>query len=260
MLSLLAEVYEANHETPKALELLKRAVRLFPYAEQHYIVLGDLCTEHGAYDLGLEILAVGARNIPQSAAVRAMQGVIHAQLGHYEEAEAAFTEASRLDPNVRSAEVGRTLTLQEAGRIEESIRVIRAHLKEDPKDPTANFLLAQALIKRGIQPGQPAFEEALRALQLSIEGEPNRADAHVELGKLFVKSGETEDAAKHFQAAVELDPGHRTATYQLMRAWRKMGRSEEAAKLLTRLRSQLEQGMEDDIQTNRYRIVRGDPK
>ena len=256
VLVLTAEVLESLHRTPEALAALQKAVKLYPFEELNYISLADLCMEHGSYELGLEVLTAGERNIPGSARIRSMRGVILAQLGRHEEAEAAFAEASKLDPAEQAAAMGRSLTFQETGRLEESIRLLRQQLQESPGDGAVSYLLAQALITSGVRPSEPGFAEARKALEASLRWDPNQAEPRVALGKLLVRIGEMEEAARHFEAAARLDPTNRTATYQLMRALHKLGREQEAEDWRKRLRGQIQQGMEEDVQTNRYRLVK----
>ncbi|MCW5977435.1 MAG: tetratricopeptide repeat protein [Bryobacteraceae bacterium] len=258
VLALLADAYRASHQTPEALETLKRAIALYPGEEIHYVALADLCMEHGSYELGLEVLDAGAANLPQSSRIRAMRGVMHAQLGQFEAAEAEFAKAEALDPKEVSAGMGRTLTLQETGRIDESIKRLRQQIKQHPADPVTNLLLAQALVKKGVAPGQAEFDEARKALEAAVAADPREVAARVELGKLLLKTDDISGAARQFEEAVRLEPGERTATYQLMRCYRRLGKTEEAAALMTRLRGQLDKGMEDDAKTNRYRLVKTD--
>ena len=256
VLGLLADAYEGDHRTPEALETLKKAVRLYLREERHYVDLANLCLEHGAYDLGLEVLDAGVKNLHESAAIRAMQGVIQAQLGRFAEAEAAFEHAARLDPAARSAQIGRMLTLQETGRLEESIGALRQQLREEPDDPSLNFMLAQALIRKGVEPGHHEFQEAISALEKAIKGDPLQAPSYVELGKLHLKAGAPVKAAERLREALKLAPGDRTATYQLMLALRRLGRPQEAQALMDNLRGQLQKGMEDDVRTGRYRLLK----
>ena len=95
VLSLLADAYLSNQQVPEALETLKRAVAIYPRQERHYLDLANLCMEQEAHDLGLEILGAGIRNVPQSARLHGMRGVILAQLSEFEQAEARLNSSVR---------------------------------------------------------------------------------------------------------------------------------------------------------------------
>ncbi len=256
VLSLMADVHEANQETPNALSTLQKAVELYPREERHYTTLAELCSEHGAYDLGLEILSVGIKNIPGSSRILSMQGVIHAQLGRYEEAEAAFQRAAQLSPNQELSALGLTVAMQQTGRLAESIELLRKRAAKNPNEAAMQLMLGQALIKNGAEPGQEEFEEARAALRRSVELKPDATVARVELGKLYLKAGDLDGAIGHLQQALTLDPSERTATYQLMVALRKAGRPQEAAALARKVRAQLQREKAEEVERNRYQLVK----
>lgn len=60
-LSLLASAYEENKQTPEAINVLRRAVALYPRDERLYNDLAAICLEHNAIDIGLEVLDVGLK-------------------------------------------------------------------------------------------------------------------------------------------------------------------------------------------------------
>ena len=256
VLRLIADAYEANQETPNALSTLQKAVELYPREERHYTGLAEFCSQHGAYDLGLEILSVGTKNIPESSRILTMQGVIHAQLGRYEEAEAAFQRAAQLSPDQEPAALGLTVAMQQTGRLAESIELLRKQVEKNPNEVTTQLMLGQALIKNGAEPGQEEFEEAQAALLRSVELKPDVALARVELGRLYLKSGDLDKAIAQLQQALTLDPSQRTATYKLMFALRKAGRPQEAAALARKVRAQLQREKQEEIQRNRYQLVK----
>ncbi len=256
VLSLIADAYEANQETPRALSTLQKAVELYPREERHYIGLAELCSQHGAYDLGLEILSVGTKNMPGSSRIPTMRGVIQAQVGRYEEAEAAFQRAAQLSPDPEPATLGLTVAMQQTGRLAESIELLRKQVEKNPTDATTQLMLGQALIKNGAEPGEEDFHEARAALLRSIELDPNVAAARVELGKLYLKSADLDNSIAQFQQALALDPSERTATYQLMVALRKAGRAQEAAALARKVRAQLQREKAEEVERNRYQLVK----
>ena len=63
---MLAEAYEGNQQIQEAIDRLRQATQLAPKDENNYVDLATLCTNYDAYDLGLEIIAVGLHEIPQA--------------------------------------------------------------------------------------------------------------------------------------------------------------------------------------------------
>ena len=259
-LSLLAEAQHAALDPPGALATLQRAIQSYPRAERLYLQLAELCIEHGAYDLGVEIVEIGAQNIPGSHRILTMRGILLAELGRYDEAEAAFVAAAEADTDTQSAAVGLSLTLQKTGRMDESLEILKQRVAASPDDAVARFFYSQALIKQGVEPGSRDFQEALEGLLLAAERLPREASPRVELGKLYLRAKQPARAIAVLQEATQLAPDDRQATYNLMIALRRVNRSDEAAALAVRMREQLEQAQGEEIRRNRYRLVRDDQK
>ena len=146
--------------------------------------------------------------------------------------------------------------MQQTGRLAESIELLRKQVEKDPTDATTQLMLGQALIKNGAEPGEEDFDEARAAMLRSVELDPKVAAARVELGKLYLKSADLDNSIAHFQQALALDPSERTATYQLMVALRKAGRPQEAAALARKVRAQLQRERAEEVDRNRYQLVK----
>ncbi len=259
-LSLLADAQHAALDPPGALSTLQRAIRSHPRAERLYLQLAELCIEHGAYDLGVEVVDIGTENIPGSHRILTMRGILLAELGRYDEAEAAFVAAADRDTDTQSAAVGLSLTLQKTGRMDESLAVLRDRVAASPEDAVAQFFYAQALIRQGVEPGSADFQEALHGLHLAVERLPGEASPRVELAKLHLRARQPEHAITVLEEAAGLAPDDRQVTYNLMIALRRIGRVDEAAALAVKMREQLEHAQQDEIARNRYRLVRDGPK
>ena len=257
-LSLLADAYLGAQRIPQALEILKRAIALYPEQERHYVDLAHLCMEQEAHDLGLEVLEAGIRNIPGSARLHGMRGVLYSLLSRFSEAEAAFARAGELDPDEPSARVGLSIALQQTGRLEESIPLLREEAGKNPRDPVVNTMLARALIQRGrLTPSESA--EAKTALERATESDPAHTAAWVELGKLYRKTGATDDAVSALERAVKQGPDNRQAVYQLMLTLRKAGRPEEARTLGMKVRSMMRRDQQEETKRTRFRLIKEAP-
>jgi lipopolysaccharide biosynthesis regulator YciM len=93
---------------------------------------------------------------------------------------------------------------------------------------------------------------------VSVETNPENARSRAALGQLYLKSGETDQAIQELQRAVEIDSSDRSASYQLMLAYRKAGRHAEATELMERVRRMVDDSRQEELEKNRYRLVRGD--
>lgn len=254
-LNLFAAVKAANGQIEDAIATLRKAITLYPRDERNYIDLATVCLDHDAHDVALDVVDVGIKNIPNSAGLYTMRGAIHAQLSEMEKAQEDFEEASRLRPEELYGSVGLSMLLRQNGRIDEAVALLRRKLSKSPKDPLLNYLLADALTRQGIQPGQREFRDAELKLQNCLRSKPDFAKAHAALGKLYVKEGRAQEAVREFQIATQKDPKDRAALNQLVLTLRQLGRNQEAAVAAERLKAGLGQERNDEIERNRIQLI-----
>ena len=94
---------------------------------------------------------------------------------------------------------------------------------EAPGEPTAEQLYEQALELEGSSP-----KEAIGTYLLALDLDPFLADAHVNLGRLYHRSGERGRAEAHYRDAVRLAPEDPVPHFNLGTLLEEQGRREEA--------------------------------
>ena len=255
-LNLLATAQEGAGDVEAAVAALRKAAQLAPQDERHYLDLAALCLKHDAVPLALEITDVGLANIPGSARLFAMRGIVRAQLGENEKASADFEQASRLEPDQAYGSVGLSVLLSQGNRFEGASALLREKVRQAPGDATLNYLLADALLREGAGPELTEFGEARQVLLRAVRAKPDFARARALLGKLYLQAGETSKAAAELQLALRQEPGNRRALNQLVVALRQLGRAEEAAAVAARLREQVEQELASDVSRYRVKLVK----
>jgi tetratricopeptide (TPR) repeat protein len=212
----------------------------------------------GSYDLADEVLEAALLRLGSSPRLYAMRGVVYSQLGQFEQSEKSFEQASLLNAGNEMTTMGLTLTLEQGGRFDEAVELLREQLRKSPQQPTLNYMLAQALLKQGAEPGQDAFKEAQRALEISVENDPYRSHPRVTLGQLYLRSGELTAAIAQLERAIELDPTDSTAGYQLAMAFLKAGRKDEAAALVEKVRHLVNEERQSEFAKGRHRLMRAE--
>src|SRR5262249_61923808 len=113
--NLLSQAYEGNGQTVEAYNALKTATQMDPKDENNYLDLATLCVDHANYDLGLEIVSVGIRNLPQSDRLYFQRGALLAMKGQSAQAVGDFEAARKLAPNKSLPYVARGVVLLELG-------------------------------------------------------------------------------------------------------------------------------------------------
>lgn len=252
-LSLLASAYEANKQTPEALEVLREAIARFPLEERLYADLATICLDHNAIPLGLEVLEAGTKNLPKSARLQTLLGVLHARAEQRDKAETAFKTAERLAPEAGFGRVGLAVAMLESGAVDEAVKLLREQKQRIPNDARVNLTLAQALLQKDSSPAE--LREAQALLRGLIARQPANARAHSLLGKLYLRREETSNAARALETAIRLDPADRNSTYQLMTVYRKQGRIREATALQGKVQKLLDDERAAEAEAGRYRLV-----
>ena len=259
-LSLLAAAYEAGKHTPEALNVLRRAAELYPREERHYIDFASICMEHSSLELGVEVLEVGVKNIPNSARLHATLGALLVRAGMPERGAGEFQRAQELDPKAAYGDVGMSLALLQSDQLEASIGILRRQWAQSQTSTMISFMLAQALLRVGPEPGKPAFEEAQSLLKKTVALDPNHARAHGLLGKNYALAGNMPNAIKELEIALRLDPADRTSAYQLVLLYGKTGQKDLSAKWQQRVRELIQADRIAETEGDRYRILKAAPE
>jgi Flp pilus assembly protein TadD len=134
---------------------------------------------------------------PEFALAYAHLGRLLRRNGLNNDSAAAYKDAIRLVSDVPTmiliAEV-----MQSQQRYAESEQLLRRAVREDPKNPTALYLLGRALTTSG------NFEEAENLLKRSIGVSPNSFIAYAQLASLYARRGNYAEAEKTLMRAVKI--------------------------------------------------------
>ena len=157
-------------------------------------------------------------------------------LGDYERAVKEFRTVSMLAPDTPRINYLIGQSLIRLNRYAEAESYFQKELAINPIDETSKYHLALTLIERKVKP-----EEAMRLLSEAIALRSDYADAHYQLGKIYIEQGETEKAVMQLEAAVSADAQKDYIHYQLSIAYRRAARKEDAdreLKIYQELKSQ----------------------
>ena len=230
--NLLAEAYEDNKQTQEAINLLREATLLAPEDENNYLDLAALCIDHSAYELGIEVANVGLRYRPGSDRLVFQRGVLYALLNRFDRAEQDFDLASQMVPEKDLAYVGLGLTYMQTSNLPKAVAVLRQRAREKPDDYVLQYLLGEALIRLGVNPGEPSLAEARAALEKSVRLYDGFSRSHIDLAKIYLKENRVDEAIKHLEKARRLNTNEKAVYSQRATAYRREGRTEEAAAML----------------------------
>lgn len=256
-LNLAASCYEELNETAKAVAALRQAIVLAPTDVRNYLDLGIISLDHGSFQAGVDIVDAGLRIMPNSWQLHAERGVLDVQMGNYKQATADFELASHLQPSQQMSNVAMGIELIQQNHLDRSLSFVRKRLKQDPNDATLNYLLAEILIRKGVHPGAPEFQEAVNAARRATKAKPDFVLARDDLAQLEMMEGHMQEVIHQSKLALASDPTDQTAVYHLLVAYRSTHQTAGVAAMVKRLAELSKLAQKKREQRNRVRLVVG---
>ncbi len=104
----------------------------------------------------------------------------------------------------------------EAGRVDQALGALEAHLAANPGDPKARFIKGLALVRDGDEAA------AIRVFQALAEDYPSLPEPHNNLAVLYASRGEYAEARDALRAAIRTHPSYATAHENLGDIYAKM--------------------------------------
>ncbi len=256
-LTLAADIYEAMNDTPRAVELLRRAIAAKPLSPNAYLWLATLSNDHGSYKVGIDILDAGLARIPEAAQLYLTRGVLYAQIGEFDKAMGDFETANRLDPRLSFAGTAEGITETQKHDSAQGLAKFREQVRLHPENAFNQYMLAETLYQKGVTKESQDYNEELRAGLRAVQLDPHLALAHNLLADIYLQSGRTNLAIQHCEKVLQFDASNQEALYHLILALRKTDRIGETAALTKRLVALRMAASDKDSHMNRYVLVEG---
>jgi tetratricopeptide (TPR) repeat protein len=231
--NLLAQAYVGDGQSRQALEALQQASKLTPENEKLYLFVADACMEKHDYAVGLQVVDLGLNHLPDSAKLHYQRGMFLALLDEFDTGKKDFDRARQLAPETDIAFLASTQKAMLEGDVPGAVRIAREAIKKGDHDYMLLTLLAEALLRSGIAPGESEFKEAQDVLERSVAARPNYAGSQLALGKLALLDNRIDDAITHLETARELNPNNASVYSNLATAYRRRGDLQKAQNMLT---------------------------
>jgi tetratricopeptide (TPR) repeat protein len=246
--NLLAQAYVGDSQDRHALDSLMRASSFTPANEKLYMFVADACMGKQSYSLGMQVVEMGLRNLPNSAQLHFERGMFLTLMDRFDDAKGDFETARKLAPDSEVAYIAGAEEAMYAGKVAEAVRISRAGIASGHHNFLLLTLFGEAWLRSGVTPGQKEFEEAQQALEAAVGDRPNYPSSQLALGKLYLLSGQTADAILHLEKARALSPGNAAVYSNLAAAYRKSGDIQRAQEALAKL-AELNQAQAERIRT-----------
>lgn len=250
---LLGDIYERQNVYDKAVAAYQAAVRLDPEQEDHHFALGYEFLAHHNFELAEQIFSTATLRLPQALKPRLGLAAAYFARGKYPEVIATLKAATEMNPPSELAYsfLARTfLLLSDQPELFADHWVaekFQEYLRLKPDEAFPYYVYAVSLIS--------APAQSVRLLEKALQLDPNFADAHLALGKLYFEQARYHEAVRALESAVRLNPASAAACYRLSQAYQRAGNPEKA-QAMSELFLNRQKQQEAQAETRRKEIVR----
>lgn len=218
-----------------AIANLKKALAVDPANEDAALLLAGAYRDTGAYAAAADVLAP----FEKSARALTLRAEVLLTRGDATGAETTARAAADLDPLALGALIVVGLAQEETGRREEAIatyeEVNRRWAKTGDAEETDDILLADARARLGVfrlsSEHKKDLESIVKRLEVVLKRSPDRLDALVECGDLYLAAYKDQDAKKWYGRATERNPHFAPALFGRARQMAFRYEDVDAAKL-----------------------------
>jgi tetratricopeptide (TPR) repeat protein len=231
----LADIYYARDQFEEAVVYYRRVLALDPDSPNMLYRLGLACFRAGREEEALAALdrAISVRGDFSGAYY--LRAAIHRAIGKEDEVESDLLRALEFGPD--SDEVRRALFEHYLDRrdADEAMKLVQEGIDREPQAPLHYLRLAAVHRLRG------RHDDAIEAVGLALEQDPNLPRAYLSLGELWLEEGTRngdrvafEKAVAALESAAKMDPTNGSAALALGRACLAIGNEEKAYSELQR--------------------------
>ena len=166
------------------------------------------------------------RVAPDSARLHQVAGELMESEGDFPQAADQYQKALEKDPSLTGIRRALGVALMNSSQDDASLlraqKEFEQELAVNPSDAHSEYQLGEIFWRK--HQADEAAKHYLRAVQIR----PNFADALIALGKVWTAQNRAPQAIEVLQQAVKIDPANEVAHYRLAQAYRRLGRVQEA--------------------------------
>lgn len=233
--SLLAQAYLGNNQPQSAFSAFLQAAAETPDDEKLYAFLADACTDHQQNAVGLRVVEMGLRRLPESARLHYERALFLAKLDRFDEAKPEFDAASRLGASDYIGVLARVQKDLYEDNLKAATDLLHQAVRAGHRDYQTLSLLGSVLLYAGAAPGQPQFAEAQAALEEAAKYRPDYSATQIALGKLYLREDRFAEAAAHLEISRRIEPNNPAIYSSLAAAYRRLGEREKSQQCLDTL-------------------------
>jgi tetratricopeptide (TPR) repeat protein len=185
--------------------------------------------EEEKYGARVSALKAWLHEHPDDVAAWKDLGLLQRGHGGFSEAEKAFSQAKRLDPNDLQSRYALADIYDNLGRFPESVDEYATLISMERNDKiTERLVSALQLVNAKNLYVQGKFPQAIREFEQILSSHPDNEIAHFYLGLIYSREEETARAVDAYREVIRLAPGNISAHLNLAASYALLNREEDA--------------------------------
>lgn len=257
-LALASKIHEEKGETPEAVALLREAILSSPENVDNYLDFTAIAFAHKSFHVGIDMLNVGLRRLPNSAPLYVARGVLEVQMSKSDLAVADFEKAHLLDPKLSFAVDAVGIMQSQQHENGQSLALFEEQVKQHPDDPLLQYLLAEQLSAEAADDNGAKLAAAIAAAKRATTLDPGYQAAHDLLAVLYVRAKEPKLAIEQAEIALQHNPDDTDALYQEIMARRHSGDTSQLQALIARFNEARKESSRRQGNADRYHLEEQD--
>jgi tetratricopeptide (TPR) repeat protein len=224
--------YESAGRRDEAIAQLQQAIQLDPSRANSYLALADLYEQTQKYGDAVNVLEQGRKSIPGSTAFLLPLGADLVRIEKYQQGIDILRELLRQDPNQEQAYLSIADASRKMGNSSQELEALRDLARHKPDYPMIHVLLARAMLN-----GNPVdYPKVLDELTLAEKSAPSDPDVFYLRGKVYIATNRNQEAMTALERSINLRPLEPGPYYQLARLYQKLGKPDLAKQTFARLK------------------------
>jgi tetratricopeptide (TPR) repeat protein len=230
-LTLAGKALLAQGNIPSARRALERALKVQPRQAEAAKMLASIYLARGDGTRGLELLQRSAELDPRDFRPWFAMGKVYHDLGEYDKAADAYTQALKRSPppaEARDSRIGRIRALLDDNRAEQAEPYMSDALNESPDDVKLLGLAARNARELGRN------AEAVRLIERALKADADNVDALLTRARLHNLARRLDDELADLEHVLRVNPNHLAALQLLVQVRTRLNQPELAAEAKTR--------------------------
>lgn len=229
VLALGSRLAEETGDTPRAVDLLRKAILKAPRNVENYLDFAQIAFNHHSFQVGIDMLDAGLKQLPAAAPLYVARGVLEVQLSQSDKAVGDFKQAHELEPQLSLAMDAIGIVESQKYKPAAALELFQREAQLHPRDSLLAYLYAEALADSD---APESAQKAIAAAERSVAIDPGYAPARDLLAVLWLRVNQPKRALEEAEAALKIQPDDDTALYHVIMARRKLGQTEGLQKLV----------------------------